>query len=191
MAAVILQICGEGETRRATLNTGGTVIGRSNQCDIVLNADSVSHKHARIFRDPFKRWIIEDLNSHNGILVSGKSVQACTLLPGERIAIGPFKLTIEPSATRQIEADKSIEISCHVAEDDSQAEIVADKVKAEEELSDTYLKQLNDISACLRELSGPSELYPEVCKCLASLPAHLVQHAFFVLCVVVLTQSHQ
>ncbi len=170
MAAVILQICGEGETRRATLNAGGTVIGRSNQCDIVLNADSVSRKHARIFRDPFKRWIIEDLNSHNGTLVSGKSVQACALLPGERIAIGQFKLIIEPSATRQIEADKSIEISCHVAEDDSQAEIVADKVKVEEELSDTYLKQLNDISARLLELTGPSELYPEVCKCLASLP---------------------
>ena len=170
MTAATLHICGEGETRCVTLNARGAVIGRSPQCDIVLHGNSVSRKHARIFRDPFKRWIIEDLNSHNGVNVGGERVQACALLPGEQVIIGSFKLILELPPTRQIEADRSVVISGCVTEDASQAQIVTDKVNTHEKLSDTYLKQLNDIHSRLLELTDPSRLYPEVCRCLASLP---------------------
>lgn len=170
MANVTLKISGHGKTWRASLSTQGTIIGRSNQCDILLESEDVSRKHARIFQDPFERWIIEDLGSHNGILINGKRVEAYALLPGEQVVIGSFTLTIEPSVTQQIGRDESVEISSHIVKDDFHAEILADKVTEEETLSRAYLKQLNDINESLSELSSPSELYPGVCRSLASSP---------------------
>jgi hypothetical protein len=167
---VTLKISGCDKTWLATLDSRGTIIGRGNQCDIMLESDDVSRKHARIFQDPFERWIIEDLGSHNGILINGKRVEAYALLPGEQIVIGSFTLTMEPAVTQQIERDESVQMSSHIIKDDFQAEILADKVTEEETLSRAYLKQLNDINEILSELTSPSGLYPAVCKCLASSP---------------------
>jgi serine phosphatase RsbU (regulator of sigma subunit)/pSer/pThr/pTyr-binding forkhead associated (FHA) protein len=170
MAEVKLKIYDHGKSRRATLNAKGTIIGRSSQCDIKLESDDVSRKHARIFQDPFERWIIEDLGSHNGILIDGKRVEAYALLPGEQVIIGSFTLSIEPSVTQQIERDKSVQINSLIIKDDFKIEIVSDEVKTDKILSRAYFKQLNNIDEHLSDLTSPSDLYPEVCKCLASGP---------------------
>jgi len=66
MAAVSLNISTQGQEYETELNVQGTVIGRSAKNDVVLDNVEVSRQHARIFRDPFHRWIIEDLKSRNG-----------------------------------------------------------------------------------------------------------------------------
>ncbi len=46
------------------------IIGRSKDCDIVLNHPAVSKRHARVYREG-ERCFVEDLNSVNGVFVNG------------------------------------------------------------------------------------------------------------------------
>src|SRR4051812_13836562 len=47
-----------------------TVVGRDVECDVVLDDDRVSRRHARITPGP-SGWSIADLGSKNGTLVDG------------------------------------------------------------------------------------------------------------------------
>lgn len=170
MSTVILTIKRNGNCQQVELAPKGTIIGRDPECNIVLDSNDVSRKHARIFQDPFDRWIIEDLSSHNGIFVNNKRIQAYAILPGESISIGSFLLSIEPSLSQQIKQDNSIHMTSNILEDEFEAEIISVRAKTDQILSSPYLKQLNEMNERLSELTDPSELYPEVCKCLAQTP---------------------
>ena len=76
MADANLIITGPAGTEEVLLNPKGTTLGRDANCDVVLGSTSVSRHHARIYRDPFGRWIVEDLNSRNGVLVEGEKIKA-------------------------------------------------------------------------------------------------------------------
>jgi FHA domain len=70
------------------------VIGRELDCDVVLPAETVSRRHARlIFRDG--GWVLQDLNSTNGTRVNGRYVGRCRLRPGDQLAIGDQLLRID------------------------------------------------------------------------------------------------
>jgi pSer/pThr/pTyr-binding forkhead associated (FHA) protein len=77
---------------------GEFVIGRSQQVDIVLPADNVSRRHARLFaRDG--RCFIEDLKAANGIWLNGRRIYDVTELPrSAQVRIGDFFLHIEGAA---------------------------------------------------------------------------------------------
>ncbi len=170
MPKAMLTVTDQGGSRQVQLEPKGTLIGRSQECQIVLNSPDVSRKHARIFRDPFDRWIIEDLGSNNGIFVSDERVQAYALLPGETVNIGSCSLSMEPPLAQQIERDDSVHVTSNFIKDDYKAEIISSEVGKEQVLSRPYLKQLNEINSRLSELNSPSALYPEVCKSLAQAP---------------------
>jgi len=70
------------------------VIGRAADAHIRLESELVSRSHAELLRDPFGRWWIHDLGSHNGTLVSGVRVKERMLRPGDVIEIGPFTLRL-------------------------------------------------------------------------------------------------
>ncbi|HEY5533929.1 MAG TPA: FHA domain-containing protein [Ignavibacteria bacterium] len=55
------------------------LIGRAPDCDIVINDDSVSSKHAKIFKDR-DNVIIEDLGSMNGVIINGKRITTGAIL---------------------------------------------------------------------------------------------------------------
>ncbi len=77
---------------------GEFVIGRSQSCDIVLAADNVSRRHARLFTVE-GRCYIEDLNAANGIWLNGKRIYNVTELPrSAQVRIGDFYLHIEGAA---------------------------------------------------------------------------------------------
>ncbi|MBN2269042.1 MAG: FHA domain-containing protein, partial [Sedimentisphaerales bacterium] len=71
MAEALLTIEERGQARQVELNQEGTIIGRSPRCDVVIDSKDVSREHARVFKDPFGRWIFEDLGSSNGTFVNG------------------------------------------------------------------------------------------------------------------------
>ena len=75
IATARLIISGPEETRDVQLDTKGATLGRGSDCDIVLEHRNISRNHARIYQDPFGRWIIEDLDSQNGILIDGKPIK--------------------------------------------------------------------------------------------------------------------
>lgn len=77
---------------------GEFVIGRSQSCDIVLAADNVSRRHARLFTVE-GRCYIEDLNAANGVWLNGKRIFNVSELPrSAQVRIGDFFLHIEGAA---------------------------------------------------------------------------------------------
>lgn len=74
---------------------GSYVIGRLDECDIVLPSSSVSRNHARIFIEN-DRCFIEDLGSANGVIVDGQRViQRRDLGTASQIRVGDFYLYLE------------------------------------------------------------------------------------------------
>ncbi len=70
------------------------LLGRHETCDVVLSDLSVSRRHARLlFRDG--GWVIHDLGSTNGTMVNDVPIGRCQLRPGDQIALGDERLTID------------------------------------------------------------------------------------------------
>ena len=79
---------------------GGALIGRSRECDIVLDDSNVSRKHAEIRPGTKGRWTIADLGSTNGVRVNGRDVPAGRqqpLAPGDHITVGTVDARFEVS----------------------------------------------------------------------------------------------
>jgi pSer/pThr/pTyr-binding forkhead associated (FHA) protein len=89
-------VSGSGKSWTVPLASGGLLIGRSETCGIVLDDRQVSGHHARIYQDPFDRWIVEDLQSRNGVWVGGQRVGWQVILPGETVRMGSHTLTVLP-----------------------------------------------------------------------------------------------
>jgi hypothetical protein len=83
-----------GGRRLALPPTGGT-IGRSRDCDVVLDDVGISRRHAEIRPGP-EGWTVQDLGSTNGVLVNGRGVEgAQPLAPGDRVELGSTELLFE------------------------------------------------------------------------------------------------
>jgi hypothetical protein len=81
--------------RRLLVAPRGAVIGRSRDCDIVLDDAGVSRRHAQLSPGS-AGWRIEDLGSTNGVRLNGEALrEARALHPGDRIEIGSTKIVFE------------------------------------------------------------------------------------------------
>ena len=84
------------EGKRMPVGPGGAVIGRSRECDIVLQDSNVSRRHAEIRPFGGDGWTISDLGSTNGVKVNGRAIESATpLKAGDRIAVGTVDVTFE------------------------------------------------------------------------------------------------
>lgn len=91
-AGAVLRGLGKDAAAEIQLPPRATV-GRDAACDVVLDDDSVSRKHAELFRDDRGQYRIKDLDSANGTFIDGEKVSAATLLPdGARIRFGDVEL---------------------------------------------------------------------------------------------------
>jgi len=81
--------------RRLLVPPRGASIGRSRECDIVLEDSSISRRHAELHLEG-TIWRIEDLGSTNGVRVNGLTVQAShELHSGDRIEMGSTEILFE------------------------------------------------------------------------------------------------
>ncbi len=81
--------------RRLLVPPRGGVIGRSRECEIVLDDAGVSRRHAELRQDG-GRWVIEDLGSTNGVYLNGHQLRgAHALQPGDRVEVGSTKIVFE------------------------------------------------------------------------------------------------
>jgi hypothetical protein len=81
--------------RRLLLPPGGGTIGRSRDCDIVLDDAGISRRHAEI-RPGGDGWEVKDLGSTNGMLVNGKRVRGAEpLQAGDRVELGSTEIVFE------------------------------------------------------------------------------------------------
>ena len=83
------------EGKSAVLGSGGGVIGRSRECDVVLSDQNVSRRHAEV-RPSGGSWIVKDLGSTNGVKVNGRRIQGPqSLKPGDTIELGTSTIRFE------------------------------------------------------------------------------------------------
>lgn len=81
--------------RRLLVPPRGAAIGRSRDCDVVLEDSSVSRHHAEL-RPQGSAWTIEDLGSTNGVRVNGLTINGPhQLLSGDRIEMGSTEMLFE------------------------------------------------------------------------------------------------
>jgi hypothetical protein len=83
-----------GGDKRVVLTGDRALIGRSRDCDAVLDDPNVSRRHAELRRDG-GAWVVADLGSTNGVKVNGRRVEEARLSPGDEIRIGLTDLTFE------------------------------------------------------------------------------------------------
>jgi hypothetical protein len=72
-------------------------IGRSPECEIVVNHDSISRQHAQLFIEDSEKIFIIDLNSTNGTFVNGVKIQGKhPLRSGDSVKLGEHPWAWEP-----------------------------------------------------------------------------------------------
>jgi len=81
--------------RRLLVAPAGATLGRSRDCDIVLDDVGISRRHAEIRPGP-DGWAVVDLGSTNGVLVNGEEVRGPRLLhPGDHLELGSTEIIFE------------------------------------------------------------------------------------------------
>ncbi len=90
-----------GGPRRFDLTPEGVTIGRAPENSLIVTQDlagweTVSRQHARVYEQA-GRWIVEDMNSMNGVYVNGNRTGRNLLRDGWRLGIGGVEFTFHAS----------------------------------------------------------------------------------------------
>jgi len=81
--------------RRVLVPPAGGVIGRSRDCEIVLDDAGISRHHAEL-RPRGEAWTITDLGSTNGVLLNGEEIRGAEELgAGDRLELGSTEIVFE------------------------------------------------------------------------------------------------
>jgi hypothetical protein len=81
--------------RRLLVPPRGAVVGRSRDCEIVLDDGGVSRRHLEI-RPEDTGWVVVDLGSTNGARLNGHAISgSCPLQLGDRIELGSTTMVFE------------------------------------------------------------------------------------------------
>ena len=81
--------------KRLLVPPQGAAIGRSRECDIVIEDAGISRRHAEL-RPGAGGWVLTDLGSTNGVLVNGRRIQGPRELePGDRLELGATEILFE------------------------------------------------------------------------------------------------
>ncbi len=84
----------EGRDQVLTIGDRPIVIGRAPECELLLQHESISRKHARIARDD-EGWVLRDLGSKNGSRVNTFHVTDQILRNGDRLDLGTIRIYVE------------------------------------------------------------------------------------------------
>jgi hypothetical protein len=81
--------------KRMVVGPAGVVLGRSRQCDIVLDDPNVSREHAEI-RPRGGSWVLTDLGSTNGSCLNGRRIEHPEVIKaGDEIELGTSVISFE------------------------------------------------------------------------------------------------
>lgn len=95
-----------------------SVIGRGDDCDVVVPEASISRKHARLVpRDEPGVWKVVDLNSSNGVHVGGKRVANALVRDGDTFTLGDVEFRLrdegaddEPELPEFVDEEPAVEV---------------------------------------------------------------------------------
>ncbi|MFW6414220.1 MAG: FHA domain-containing protein [Verrucomicrobiota bacterium] len=108
---ILLKIRTQDQTFTVEPEGDSCVIGRKDECDVVIKDFSVSHRHAVIEGSADGSLKIRDLSSTNGTYIDGRKVKSSTLELPAKITIGNVNVvvlsadeTLTPGGERSAEA---------------------------------------------------------------------------------------
>src|SRR5262249_20606780 len=81
----VLIVTQRGARQEFLLGEGRTILGRGQNCDVVINDESISRQHARLVVGA-DQVDVSDLHSRNGTYVAGRPVRDATLVGGEHLS---------------------------------------------------------------------------------------------------------
>ena len=86
------------------------IVGRDPNSGLVIDparfgpaAESVSARHARVFRDPALGYLVEDLDSLNGVWIGEAPTHLHPLRDGDTVSLGEVRLTFRDSSQPRTE----------------------------------------------------------------------------------------
>lgn len=92
MKATLVPIEGKGKSIALTRNIN--IVGRNPECDIVIDHDSLSRRHAvLVLTDGLV--VVRDLITTNGTRVNSQRIKWAALMPNDRISFGSVRFRIE------------------------------------------------------------------------------------------------
>ncbi len=94
----------DGRSSLEVLRSNDVRIGRSKDCDLVLDDVGVSRSHARL-RLLGGQWVIEDTGSANGVYVNESKTPQSVLHHDDRLTLGGALLTFSLPAPPQLDGD--------------------------------------------------------------------------------------
>lgn len=74
--------------KRYVLDGPVASLGRSRECDCVLDDPNISRRHAELRQASNGDWAIRDLGSTNGVKINGRRVDSARLAPGDEVTLG-------------------------------------------------------------------------------------------------------
>ena len=102
------QITGPGSPRKfRVLPFDDVVLGRDEDCAIVLDEEPVSRKHAKVVYHGSQPELL-DLGSTNGTFLNGKRVHRAFLTNSSRVQVGSSNFVVEAATDVTIEAPTSV-----------------------------------------------------------------------------------
>ena len=88
---------GPDSPREIELTEGTTVVGRSTTADLRIDSSELSRTHLSLtFVDG--EYLIQDLNSSNGVYLNGVKIHSATLRDGDQIQVGGVILVYREGA---------------------------------------------------------------------------------------------
>lgn len=91
-----------GTVTRVSMTSDPMTIGRSSKCDIVIAHPSISKVHASIEQVAQGRWRITDLDSKNGLVVTGVREKRVILTGSEVVQLGEAVLKVDLKGSRSV-----------------------------------------------------------------------------------------
>jgi len=77
--------------RRHRITSDRATLGRSRDCDLLVEDPNVSRRHAELVREGSAYWIV-DLDSTNGVEVNGKPARRAKLEEGDTFVVGETEI---------------------------------------------------------------------------------------------------
>lgn len=132
---------------RLPLTHWENVIGRSRNCDIVVQFPTVSRNHAVLTRYDDGSWTISDADSKDGTMLNGDLVDICPIFQGDVIEIGGVQLCFLPVSPQQ---------------ERTMARLRSKASSGTRSISNLFLLSVFQICGCLGFLLGGSDYQTEI-----------------------------
>ncbi len=69
-------------------------VGRGARADFIVDAALVSRLHCRLTADVSGQLVVDDLDSTNGVIVNGETVERAVLKAGDTLTVGRVEFAV-------------------------------------------------------------------------------------------------